>query len=39
MFEETASNAAEMLVLLFWVALALTIIFGALWLRWLKKST
>jgi hypothetical protein len=38
MFEEMASEAARMLVFIFWITIAFAIIWGALWLRVCKKS-
>jgi len=38
MFEEIASDAVQMLVLLFWIMLAFIIISGALWMRASKKA-
>ncbi len=33
MFEEIASEAVQMLILLFWISIAFIIIWGALWTR------
>jgi heme/copper-type cytochrome/quinol oxidase subunit 4 len=38
MFEEIASDAVQMLILLFWVMIAFIIISGALWVRLNKKA-
>jgi hypothetical protein len=38
MFEEIASDAVQMLILLFWVMLAFIIIGGAFWMRFNKKA-
>ncbi len=38
MFEEIVTDAVRMLILLFWMALAFIIIFGALWMRGTKKT-
>ena len=38
MFEETASDAVQMLILLFLVTLTFLIIWGALWIRVYKKT-
>jgi hypothetical protein len=38
MFEEIASDAVQMLILLFWVMLAFIIIGGAFWMRFNKKT-
>jgi heme/copper-type cytochrome/quinol oxidase subunit 4 len=38
MFEEIASDAVQMLILLFWTILAMLIISGALWVYSSKKS-
>ena len=38
MFEEMASEAIKMLLFIFWTTLAFVIIWGALWLRAIKKS-
>jgi len=38
MFEEIASSAAKILILIFWITLVLTIIWGALWLKVHKKG-
>jgi len=37
MFENIVSEAAQMLVVLFWVLLAFIIIWGALWMRFYRK--
>jgi hypothetical protein len=38
MLEEIASSAAKILILIFWITLVLTIIWGALWLKAHKKG-
>ena len=38
MFEEIASGAVQMLILLFWITLAFIIIWGALWARGVSKT-
>jgi hypothetical protein len=38
MFEEIVSDAVQMLILLFWITLALIIIWGALWARGVSKT-
>jgi len=38
MFENIVSEAAQMLVVLFWVLLASIIIWGAIWMRSYKKG-
>jgi hypothetical protein len=37
MFEEIASSAVEMLVLLFWIMIAFIMVSAALWMRANKK--
>jgi hypothetical protein len=37
MFEEMALDAVKMLILLFWIIIAFTIIWGALWLKSQKR--
>ncbi|MEM2463577.1 MAG: hypothetical protein QXY07_02715 [Candidatus Bathyarchaeia archaeon] len=38
MFEETVLEAAKVLVFFFWFTLGFAIIWGALWLRTVRKS-
>ncbi|MEM3673190.1 MAG: hypothetical protein QW468_03040 [Candidatus Bathyarchaeia archaeon] len=38
MFEEMASDAAKMLIILFWIVVAALMIWGALWVRNAKNS-
>jgi len=38
MFEKIALNAAEMLVMLFWVVILFILVYGALWMRALKRT-
>jgi heme/copper-type cytochrome/quinol oxidase subunit 4 len=38
MFEEMASDAVKMLIVLFWITIASIIIWGALWVRSIKDS-
>ena len=38
MFEQIASDAVKMLILLFWVTIAFIIISGAFWIRFNKKA-
>jgi|YelNatPaOPRAMG01_1025707.scaffolds.fasta_scaffold17023_2 hypothetical protein len=38
MFEEMASDAVKMLIILFWIAVASLAIWGALWVRNVKNS-
>jgi hypothetical protein len=38
MFEEIASDAVQMLILLFWIAIAFIIISGAFLMRFNKKA-
>jgi len=38
MFEEIVSDAVQMLMLLFWVMLAFIIIWGAVWVRVIRKT-
>jgi len=37
MFENLSLNASQMLILLFWLMLAVVIIWGALWMRSTKR--
>ena len=37
MFEEIVSDASKMIIFLFWFTLAVTIIWGALWVRVHRK--
>jgi hypothetical protein len=38
MFENIATDAVQMLAVLFWIALAFVIIWGVLWMRSSKKG-
>ena len=38
MFEEMASDAVKMLIILFWIAVASIMIWGVLWVRNVKNS-
>lgn len=38
MFEEMASDAVKMLIILFWISVASIVIWGALWVHNVKNS-
>ncbi|MDW8041012.1 MAG: hypothetical protein RMJ03_06300 [Nitrososphaerota archaeon] len=38
MFEDTAANAVKMLIFFLWATLGFAIIWGALWLKTVKKA-